>query len=140
MRITLLSVMSAGLLATSGTALAQTPASDAYGGSGSVPGTVIAPEAAEVTPGEAGEAPAVLGAIEAGEAPTVAGATATSPPAGAAPATAAGPTAVARPTATSAAPSGSLPFTGFDLTLIALGGLVLIGIGFGARRLTRPVA
>ena len=33
--------------------------------------------------------------------------------------------------------SSSLPFTGLDLGLMAVGGLALAGMGFGMRRLTR---
>ncbi len=33
--------------------------------------------------------------------------------------------------------SGSLPFTGLDLGLMAAGGVVLAGMGFGMRRLSR---
>jgi hypothetical protein len=32
---------------------------------------------------------------------------------------------------------GSLPFTGMDLGLLALGGVVLLGVGFGLRRVAR---
>lgn len=46
---------------------------------------------------------------------------------------------VAQVTATRSAPTGSLPFTGLDLALIAFGGALLIGIGIGARRLSRPI-
>lgn len=35
-------------------------------------------------------------------------------------------------------PGRTLPFTGFDVALIALGGLGLIGLGLGVRRLSRP--
>jgi hypothetical protein len=53
----------------------------------------------------------------------------------------------AAPTTASAAPitaakpaeGSQLPFTGFDVSLLVLGGLVLVGIGFGMRRLApRP--
>jgi len=33
--------------------------------------------------------------------------------------------------------AGSLPFTGLDLGLMAVGGVVLAGMGFGMRRLSR---
>ena len=48
------------------------------------------------------------------------------------------------PAATAAAPStksdssGELPFTGFDLALVVGAGGVLMLLGFGIRRLTRP--
>jgi hypothetical protein len=35
---------------------------------------------------------------------------------------------------------GSLPFTGLDLVLLALGGVALVGVGMGVRRLSRPLA
>jgi len=35
-------------------------------------------------------------------------------------------------------PGQTLPFTGFDVALIALGGLGLIGLGLAVRRLSRP--
>ena len=38
------------------------------------------------------------------------------------------------------ASSGSLPFTGLDIGLLALGGGVLIAVGFGLRRLARPLS
>ena len=39
--------------------------------------------------------------------------------------------------ATAATASGTLPFTGSDLTLFVVGGVVLVGLGFGLRRM-RP--
>ena len=38
-----------------------------------------------------------------------------------------------------AAESGSLPFTGLDLGLLLLGGIVLVGVGVGLRRFARPL-
>ena len=35
-------------------------------------------------------------------------------------------------------PTGTLPFTGFDLGLLAFGGGVLLAVGIGMRRLSRP--
>ena len=35
---------------------------------------------------------------------------------------------------------GSLPFTGLDLGLLALGGCALVGVGVGLRRLSRPLS
>jgi len=35
--------------------------------------------------------------------------------------------------------SGGLPFTGLDVTLLALGGTALVGVGIGLRRLARPL-
>ncbi|HVW17808.1 MAG TPA: hypothetical protein VHB30_06125 [Solirubrobacteraceae bacterium] len=48
------------------------------------------------------------------------------------------------PTATptksvSSSETGSLPFTGLDLALMGLGGLLLLGLGVALRRLTRHV-
>jgi len=40
----------------------------------------------------------------------------------------------------SAESTGSLPFTGLDLALLAIGGVVLIGVGVGVRRFARPVS
>ena len=34
---------------------------------------------------------------------------------------------------------GSLPFTGLDLGLLAVGGIVLVGVGVGLRRVARPL-
>jgi predicted cobalt transporter CbtA len=50
------------------------------------------------------------------------------------------PTAAANAPVTAAQPSSgsSLPFTGFDVTLLAVGGILLVGIGFTMRRLARP--
>jgi hypothetical protein len=44
------------------------------------------------------------------------------------------PTSAVVPSATQS--SGSLPFTGLDLGLVAAGGAVLIGVGLAARRLS----
>jgi len=46
----------------------------------------------------------------------------------------------ATPASTEAAPvaSNALPFTGFDVALMLVGGLALIGMGFGVRRLAAP--
>jgi hypothetical protein len=35
---------------------------------------------------------------------------------------------------------GKLPFTGLDLVLLACGGIALVGVGMGVRRLSRPLA
>ncbi len=34
---------------------------------------------------------------------------------------------------------GSLPFTGLDVGLLALGGVALVGVGVGLRRFARPL-
>ncbi len=48
------------------------------------------------------------------------------------------------PTSSSASASssgkGTLPFTGFDVMLLAFGGVALVGVGMGVRRLSRPLA
>jgi hypothetical protein len=36
--------------------------------------------------------------------------------------------------------SGSLPFTGLDIGLLALGGVALVGVGIGLRRFARPLS
>lgn len=36
--------------------------------------------------------------------------------------------------------SGSLPFTGLDLGLLAMGGCALVGVGIGLRRYARPLS
>ena len=36
--------------------------------------------------------------------------------------------------------SGSLPFTGLDIGLLALGGCALVGVGVGLRRFARPLS
>ena len=35
---------------------------------------------------------------------------------------------------------GSLPFTGLDIGLLALGGVALVGVGVGLRRYARPLS
>lgn len=42
--------------------------------------------------------------------------------------------------ASSTSGKGSLPFTGFDVMLLAIGGAALVGVGMGVRRLSRPLA
>ncbi|MGN6188754.1 MAG: hypothetical protein ACTHOE_07635 [Conexibacter sp.] len=36
--------------------------------------------------------------------------------------------------------SGSLPFTGLDIGLLAVGGIALVGVGVGLRRFARPLS
>lgn len=36
--------------------------------------------------------------------------------------------------------NGSLPFTGLDIGLLALGGCALVGVGIGLRRFARPLS
>jgi hypothetical protein len=42
--------------------------------------------------------------------------------------------------ATQAKSAGSLPFTGLDLVLVVAAGGLLLGLGLGMRRLTRPTS
>jgi hypothetical protein len=49
------------------------------------------------------------------------------------------------PTASTSQPvevsnNGSLPFTGLDIGLLALGGVALVGVGVGLRRFARPLS
>jgi hypothetical protein len=44
------------------------------------------------------------------------------------------------PPAQVAESSGSLPFTGADVGLLALGGALLVGVGVGLRRISRPLS
>lgn len=44
------------------------------------------------------------------------------------------------PSSASTASKGQLPFTGLDLVLLACGGIALVGVGMGVRRLSRPLA
>ncbi len=41
---------------------------------------------------------------------------------------------------TASSSSGSLPFTGLDVGLLALGGIGLVGVGVGLRRFARPLS
>lgn len=43
-------------------------------------------------------------------------------------------------TAANSSGSGSLPFTGLDVGLLALGGVALVGVGIGLRRFARPLS
>jgi hypothetical protein len=47
-------------------------------------------------------------------------------------------TGAAPVTASEPASGSSLPFTGFDVTLLLAGGLVLLGVGVAMRRMARP--
>jgi hypothetical protein len=42
--------------------------------------------------------------------------------------------------ATSTSSGSSLPFTGLDVGLLALGGIALVGVGVGLRRFARPLS
>lgn len=119
--------MAVGGLTLAPTALAQNDAVvDAYGGKGApVVGVTEVLGAAETGGGGAGGT--VNGESVAGTPSGTAGVS-ESGPAGAAP--------VATASAPEAVPSGSLPFTGLDIALIAAGGLLLLGLGFGMRHLS----
>lgn len=39
-----------------------------------------------------------------------------------------------------ASTEGTLPFTGLDLGLLAIGGIALVGVGVGLRRFARPLS
>jgi hypothetical protein len=49
-----------------------------------------------------------------------------------------GPTA--QPVQVATNDQGSLPFTGLDVGVLALGGLALVGVGVGLRRFARPLS
>lgn len=44
------------------------------------------------------------------------------------------------PQQTVSSEKGSLPFTGLDIGLLALGGVALVGVGVGLRRVARPLS
>lgn len=118
-RITLLGMTVVAMMAAPATTFAQGSSVDAYGGQG--------------------QGPAVLGVTESNDGgPTGTGTEGASGTAGVTGSSSA-PTALAAPTATASVPSGSLPFTGLDLALIALGGIALLGVGFAMRRFAHPV-
>ena len=51
-----------------------------------------------------------------------------------------GPTAPTPQQVQATSNSGSLPFTGLDIGLLALGGVALVGVGVGLRRVARPLS
>ncbi|HXE45813.1 MAG TPA: hypothetical protein VN635_11520 [Conexibacter sp.] len=51
-----------------------------------------------------------------------------------------GPSAPAPQQVQAASSNGSLPFTGLDVGLLALGGVALVGVGIGLRRFARPLS
>lgn len=71
----------------------------------------------------AGRGGGIVGTVDSGNGPT----TPTSTP-------------VSQPVAAAANDSGSLPFTGLDVGLLALGGIALVGVGVGLRRFARPLS
>lgn len=112
-------LLTTGALTMPAAAIANDSATDAYGGQGNI----ITSIAGGGTTGGSGNV------VSGTSAPTVAGATATRPAANVA-ATA----PVASTTAPEAVSDSSLPFTGLDLSLMALGGIVLLGLGLAMRR------
>jgi hypothetical protein len=114
-RITLVGMTVAAMMAGPAAALAQDSSVDAYGGKGQGPAVL---GVTENNPGTTGGDSGTAGVTGSSSAPT----------------------AVAAPTATASVPSGSLPFTGLDLALIALGGIALLGVGFAMRRFAHPIA
>jgi hypothetical protein len=113
-------------LAMTSPAVAQDPVQDAYGGSG-VKGEVIAPSGGSGTP-DAGT----------GGAGTGAGTGSANPAGDGVASRAVTPPAPAR--SVTPAPGRQLPFTGFDIALLVLGGGVLLALGFGLRRASRDIA
>jgi hypothetical protein len=94
------------MLAVPGSAFAQSPVGDAYGGTG------VLDDVERIPPSQPGEE------AESGTPPSVdreAGAP--------------GPST-----------GTSLPFTGLDIGLLALGGVAMLGVGVGLRRLSRATA
>lgn len=51
-----------------------------------------------------------------------------------------GPSASAPQQVQASSGNGSLPFTGLDVGLLALGGVALVGVGVGLRRFARPLS
>lgn len=114
--------------------MAQAPPLDTYGGAGGVLGDIQEGD----VPGEGGvqgdvvsgqpDQGGVLGEIQTGDEAGVRGEVQDD--------------AVAGETARGTTPgaSGTLPFTGLDLGLMALGAMLLLGIGVGVRRVSRSLA
>lgn len=126
----LITVLALTVFAT--TSYAQAPAADGYGGQGGTAVTVTepqqnAPVQAQGAPAPAAEEEAVGQGAE---------------PQAADPETAAQGSSPQRNDvavrATQQAPSSGLPFTGFDLALIAAGGALLLMLGLAMRRLAQP--
>ena len=108
-----------------------------YGGAGQQGVSVVAPSSNPEVAAQGVPAEEEAAAQAAPEESAAAGSEAQGAESSAAPSTAA-------PRTTSQVSDGGLPFTGFDLALVAMGGLALLGLGFGMRRLSRqgpaPVA
>ncbi len=118
-------------LALSVPAHAQNAVGDAYGGAGIISNSV--------TPsGDPTGAPAVSNAQPA--VPASKGAGADNPQGAVAADSSGGPatTAVASAAATPALSGDKLPFTGLDVGLMLVGGVLLLALGFGMRHLARP--
>jgi hypothetical protein len=133
-RLLLITVIA--LLAAATPAVAQDPVQDAYGGSGVLgesgttgSGTPDNASPANASPGNAstdtGSSPATA---------TGSGAESAQPSGGVATASA----LIPRPV--SPAPGQQLPFTGFDIALLVLGGGLLLALGFGLRRASRDIS
>lgn len=123
------------VLAAAGPAVAQDPVKDAYGGAGvlgetgGVTGGSGTPDATRPAPTTASSTPSP----QPPPAPTTAGGTPNPPPP---PATT---TRGLAPRPVSPGPGQQLPFTGFDIALLVLGGATLLALGFGLRRASRDV-
>jgi hypothetical protein len=116
-RVTTLITMLAAVfaLAVSASAFAADPAQDVYNPTGEVLNVVNGGGPADIVPGPG----------------TSAGGGGNAKPVPATRRESGGNTPVA------AAPTGSLPFTGFEAGLVALAGLALVGTGFAMRRVAR---
>lgn len=125
-------MVTVALMGAPATTLAQDAAVDAYGGKGG--NAVLGVTETGSGNGTTGQGQAGAGQGQAGAGQGQSGTAGVN--ASAAPSATSSPAA----TATRSVPSGSLPFTGLDLALIAAGGLLLIGLGATMRRVTRPTA
>lgn len=124
-RFTLVALI-AGSMVLAPAAIAQDAAVvDAYGGKG--PAVVGVTEVLGETETQSGVAEPGSGAAGVTEQSGTAGVTSSGAP-------------VATTSAPEAVPSGSLPFTGLDLALIAAGGALLLGFGVAMRHLSRVTA
>ncbi|MGI8728908.1 MAG: hypothetical protein ACR2LK_02770 [Solirubrobacteraceae bacterium] len=128
------------MIAAPPSALAQSPVGDAYGGQGAIPVVPLPGGTVSPDPPAAGvpAASSVAGAQDQGAAdegaPTEAVAGIQDASAGRGPTEGDGQSLAA---GSQVLDARSLPFTGFDLLLLALGGVALLGLGFATRRLSR---
>lgn len=136
MKLLIAGIATAALFMPATGAFAQGAAENAYGGSGQVPAVLGVSEAGGGETGAPGGAPNGVAGVQAEGTPGagVAGVQAQGAPGAGA---GAGPVATAATPGT--VPSGSLPFTGLDLALIALGGIALLAVGLVMRRVGRPL-